>query len=144
MDSAILSRFGTKKYFPSPSKEQFVDLFKNRLAEFEKEGVVETGFFKKYEDRLGKLAQKMEEGHASYRTYWLGVEEQVQNVAASRFSRDNLTGDARKIIIDDFEQAVEKCAKEENWGVKLEDKGVTLEDYIQATLGILSKNETGA
>lgn len=144
MDSAILDRFAMKEYFPAPIKVQWKDLFKRRAGQLENAGVVEAGFYTRNEAKFDTLAQKMEEGHASYRSYWLGVEEQVQNISAARFSKNNLIGDARKITIDDFEQAVDKCAKEENWGVKPENKGFDFEDFLQGMLAAMSKNNGAA
>ena len=142
MDTAILDRFGLKEYFPTPAKNQWMALFQKRIGQLEKEGVVEADFFNKNQSRFEQLAEKMEKGEASYRSYWLGVEEQVQNISASRFKDNNITGNTRKIIIEDFEKAVEKCSQEENWGVKLEEKGLSMEDFIQSMLSKLAQNES--
>lgn len=139
LDSAIMDRFSELKYYPTPSEDQFLSIFKSRITEWEKTGVVEPGFFTKNETQLRRLAKEMEDGKASFRAYWLGVEERIKGVAAARYEKTGLTGDGRNIIIEDITEAVETCKKEGNWGVKAEEKGIN-EDVIHSILSFFGKN----
>lgn len=142
MNEAIMSRFGTKQFFPTPNEEQFLNIFEKRIAEWEELGAVEKGFFAKNKGELQRLSKKMQDGDASFRNYWLGIEERIKDVAATRYEKNGITGDGRNIIIDDITEAVETCAKEENWGAKLDDKGFDQDDAIRFIMQLFKNGES--